>query len=158
MKKTILYRLLGIGGIPKRLLSILENEGIVIFDEGISGWFVTRDVKGPRKRYWHRSEGFSGWLAITKKRVICFTYWKRQMNISVEDPRISKLHVNAPNEQTLSISFDSSVFRDGWEGIIEFRFNTEKAQKFQDVLTCLGAQQSAPANVASRSGSRSVIS
>ena len=143
MKKTILYRFFGFGAIPGKLLPVLEKENIVVFDEGIGGWFITKNVTGPGKRYLHRSEGFSGCLVVTKKRVVCFTYWKRQINISVEDPKISHFYVDIPAEGLLSISFESSVFREGWEGVIEYRFKTEKAIQFDDVLRSLGAQQGA---------------
>ncbi len=82
-----------VGSIPSKIGPILEQEGIVLFDEGMGGWFIARHVKGPGKRYMHRREGFSGCLVITKKRIICYTYWKRQINISVDDPRLSKLYV-----------------------------------------------------------------
>ena len=39
------------------------------------------------KRYRFRSEGFSGWLAVTNRRVICSTFSKRQINIAVDDPK-----------------------------------------------------------------------
>jgi hypothetical protein len=148
MKKTILYRLFGFGSIPKKVRPILEEEGLVVSDEGVRGWFVTKNVHGPGKRYIHRSEGFSGCLVITKKRIICFTYWKPQINIPVDDPKLSALQVDVLNEQTLSISFESSLFRVGWQGLIELRFNTEKAQQFHDVLISLGAQKGAPADAA----------
>ncbi len=139
-KKTIVFRLLGLGAIPKKIRPILDLEEIVVSDEGIGGWFITKNVKGPRKRYINRAEGFSGCLVVTKKRIVCFTYWKRQINISVEDPRLSEIFVNVPKAETLSISFESSVFRDGWAGVIEFRFKTEKAHEFHEVLKSLGAQ------------------
>jgi hypothetical protein len=41
----------------------------------------------------------------------------------------------------LSIAFESSVFREGWQGAIEFRFKTDKAQAFHGVLSGLGAQK-----------------
>ena len=141
MNKTILYRLFKIGGIPKRIGPVLAAEGIEVCDEGIGGWFVTKNVKGPGKRYIKRREGFSGCLAVTGKRVICFTYGKRQINISVEDPKISEIFVSIPKAETLSISFESSRFRDGWAGVMEFRFKTEKAQQFHEALTAIGAQQ-----------------
>lgn len=146
MKKPILYRLFGLGAVPKKIRPILEAEGIVVLDEGMGGRFVTKNVKGPGKRYRHRSEGFSGFLAVTKKRVICYTYGKRQINMSVEDHRLSELYVSAPDEETLSISFESSVFREGWEGVIEFRFDTEKAIQFRDALGALGAGQGSAAD------------
>lgn len=146
MKKTMLYRLFGFGSVPKKLLPVLEQEGIVVFDEGIGGWFVTKHVDGPGKRYRHRSEGFSGCLAVTKARVVCYTYGKRQINIAVEDPKMAKLHVDAPKDQKLYLSFESSDFRDGWSGVIEFRFNTDKATLFRDALVAIGAHQGTAAD------------
>ena len=146
MKKNILFRLLGIGSVPKKLLPILEQEGIVVLDEGMGGRFKTKNVKGPGKRYLYRSEGFSGWLAITKERALCYTFWKPQINISVSDEKVSQLYVDVPNDQKLSVSFESSDFREGWEGVIEFQFNTEKALLFRDAFISMGAQQgTAPA-------------
>ncbi len=37
MRKTILYRLFGLGSIPGKLLPVLEKEGIVVLDEGMGG-------------------------------------------------------------------------------------------------------------------------
>jgi hypothetical protein len=146
MKKTILYRLFGFGSIPKKLLPVLEQEGVVVLDEGMGGWFVTERVNGPGKRYRHRAEGFSGCLAVTKERVVCYTYGKRQINISVDDPKVTNLYVDTPEEQRLCISFESSRFREGWSGVIEFRFNTENALLFRDALVSIGAQQPSPAD------------
>ncbi|PIE32526.1 hypothetical protein CSA56_15080 [candidate division KSB3 bacterium] len=47
MKKTILCQLFGFGSSPKKLLSVLEQERVVVLDEGINGWFVTKHVNGP---------------------------------------------------------------------------------------------------------------
>ena len=141
MNKTILYRLFKIGVRPKYSGPVLAAEGIEVCDEGIGGWFVTKNVKGPGKRYINRREGFSGCLVVTGKRIVCFTYGKRQINISVEDPKISEIFVSTPKAENLSISFESSRFREGWAGVMEFRFKTEKAQQFHDALTAIGAQQ-----------------
>lgn len=144
MKKSILYRLFRLGAIPVKVRPILEAEGIVVADEGMGGWFITRNVKGPGKRYLHRSEGFSGCLVITKKRIICYTFWKRQINIAVDDPKLSQMYVAVPGKNRLCLSFESSVFREGWQGEIEYRFRTEKAQRFQDLLLALGVRQRTP--------------
>jgi hypothetical protein len=141
IQKNILYRLFRIGCIPGKIRPVLEQEGVILADEGMGGWFIARNVKGPGKRYVRRTEGFSGCLVITRKRIICYTYWKRQISISVDDPRLSELYVNATDRQKLSISFESSVFRDGWEGVIVYRFKTDKAIQFQDALMSLGVQK-----------------
>jgi hypothetical protein len=143
MKKTLLYRLFGLGSVPKKLLPLLEQEGIVVSDEGMSGWFIAKHVNGPGKRYRHRSEGFSGCLVVTKERVICYTYGKCQINISVEDPKIANLYVDILKEEKLCLSFESSNFQEGWNGLIEFRFNTTKAHQFREALIEIGAQQGA---------------
>lgn len=141
MKKTILYRLFGCGSIPKKLRPVLSQEGLVVFDEGIGGRFITKHVRSRGKRYHYRREGFSGCLAVTKARVICCTYGKRQINISSKAPRIVNLYVDIPEKHKLSLSFESSNFREAWEGIIEFQFHTDKALLFRDALTAIGAQQ-----------------
>ncbi|WP_100637766.1 hypothetical protein [Marinobacter salexigens] len=146
MKKTILYRLFGVGSVPKKLRPVLEREGIVALDEGIGGWFVTKHVNGPGKRYRHRTEGFSGCLVVTKARVLCYTNRKRQINISVEDPKIAKLYVDTPTEQMLCLSFESSDFREEWQGVIVFRFATDKALSFREALVAIGAQQGTAAD------------
>ena len=141
MRKSIFFRLLGFGGIPRRLRPVLDSEGIVVADEGIPGRFITRDVRAPGKRYRQRSEGFSGFLAVTGKRIVCFSYAKRQINIAVDDPQLGELFICRPQEETLSISFESSLFRDGWSGMIELQFETGKAKQFHEVLLVLGARQ-----------------
>ncbi|MFO7891252.1 MAG: hypothetical protein R6V04_13050 [bacterium] len=140
MSKTLLYKLFRIGRIPKKLRSALKSEEIVVSDEGIGGWFITRNLKAPGKRYIHRKEGFTGCLVITQKRILCYTYWKRQINISVQDPKISSLYTELLDPNTLAISFQCSLFHKNWEGVIEFRFKTEKAQNFYDVLIEKGLQ------------------
>lgn len=141
MKKSILYRLFGLGAVPKKLLPVLEREGVLALDEGMGGWFKAAHVDGPGKRYRHRSERFSGCLVVTNERVVCYTYGKRQINISVKDPRMADLHVDVPEERRLTISFESSVFRPGWTGVMEFRFDTEKALLFRDALVAVGAKR-----------------
>ncbi len=141
MKKTFSYRLLGLGSIPKQLLSTLEQEGVVVSDEGMGGELIARHVNGPGKRYRHRSERFSGCLVVTRKRVVCYTYRKCQINLSDEDRKVASLYIDAPKEEELCLSFESSTFREGWDGLIELRLNTDKAHQFHKALIKIGAQQ-----------------
>jgi len=106
----------------------------------MQGRLLYKNVKGPGKRFINRIEGFSGCLVVTKQRIACFTYRKRQINIAVDDSKISEIFVAMPKENFLSISFESSTFRDGWKGIMEFQFNTNKAQEFLDTLKSIGAK------------------
>ena len=148
MKKTILYRLFGVGSVPKKLRPVLEREGVVVLDEGIGGWFVAKCVDGPARRYRRRTEGFSGCLAVTNSRVVCYSYGKRQLDICVADPRIANLYVDTPTEQKLYLSFESSDFREGWQGVVVFRFTTDKAVLFQKALLAIGAKRGTAAGAA----------
>jgi hypothetical protein len=143
-----MYRLFGFGSVPKKLLPVLEQEGVVVLDEGMGALIVTKHVDGPGKRYRQRSEGSSACLAVTSARVVCYTYGKRQINISVEDPMMSKLYVDTSGEHDLCRSFESSDFQEGWRGVIEFRFNTDKALLLSDALVAIGAQQGTAADAA----------
>ena len=138
MKKSLSYRLFRIGAIPAKFRPVLEAEGILVADEGMAGRMISRHVRAPGKRCFHRQEGFSGWLAVTRKRVVCYTYGKRQINVAADDAGIAKLRVDVPGEGILSLSFDTADFRRGWSGGIEFRFRTEKARQFHEVLTSMG--------------------
>jgi len=146
MKKTILYRLFGIGSVPKKVRPVLKREGVIVLDEGIGGLFVTNHVNAPGKRYRRRTESFSGCLAVTKSRVVCYTNGKRQINISVEDPKIVNLYVDTSAENKLHLSFESSDFCKGWQGVIVFRFTTDKALLFQKSLLAIGAQKGTAAD------------
>lgn len=57
-----------------------------------------------------------------------------QEGIAVSDPRIANLYVDTTAEQNLCISFESSIFQEGWQGVIQLVFHTEKARQFSDVL------------------------
>ncbi|MEJ2637479.1 MAG: hypothetical protein P8184_19595 [Calditrichia bacterium] len=138
MSKTILYRLFRIGGIPRDLRPVLEAERIVVSDEGIGGWYITPNLKAPGRRSIKRREGFSGFLTVTKTRMVCYTYGRPQINIAVDDPRLSKLYIKLPEPQILSLSFESSVFHKDWKGLIEFRFHTGKALEFYEVMRSIG--------------------
>lgn len=151
MGTSMLYRLFGIGAIPEKIRPLLEAETIIVADEGVGGSFSAPSVTAPGRRYRHRREGFCGFLAVTGKRIVCYTYGRPQIDVSADDPRIAQLHVDTPRKNTLAISFESSAFRQGWSGIIEFRFATEKACAFYDALTLLGARQ-APAGLTGTSG------
>jgi hypothetical protein len=146
MGKSIFYRLFKLGRIPQDLQTVLDTEGIVVSDEGISGWYVTKNLKAPGRRSKYKKEGFSGFLVITKMRVLAYTFKKRQINIPVDDPNISKLYAELAGTEKLTLSFETSSFHDDWQGVIDLQFNTPKAQEFYDALLDVGVQSGAASN------------
>jgi hypothetical protein len=140
-KKTILYRLFKMGKIPKALRPGLESEGMLVCDEGIGGWIIMKDFRAPGKRSKYRMTGFSGFLAITRKRIIAYAYGRRMINVAFEDARIYALNVKLVNPNRIECAFESSTFHRDWSGRITVRFNTPKAAEFLGVFNKMVAEQ-----------------
>lgn len=140
MKKSWLYRWFGLGAIPRKLRPTLAAEGVVIADEGMAGWFVTGNVRAPGKRYWRRREFFTGCLVVTSQRILGYTYYRRQINLATDDPKISRLSATVPEPEILRISFESSDFRDNWRGVLVYIYKTDKARAFYEALMAVGVQ------------------
>jgi len=132
--KTLLHRLFGIGRIPGDLRAMLEAEGLLAFDEGIGGWIVTRNFRAPGKRSNFRMSGFTGFLAVTERRVIAHAYGRRILNVPYDDPSFAALRVDLARPDRIEISFDAGTFHPDWSGGIVLRFNTAMAGTFFDIL------------------------
>lgn len=133
MSKTLLYRIFGVGKIPKGMLPALEQEGIVLLDEGISGSLTFRNFRAPRRRYLRKWNWFTGSIVLTGKRFAAFTFYQffnRIINVPLNDERLKQLHCSLKDEATLRVLFDSSEFHEGWSGSIECRFSTPQARLF----------------------------
>lgn len=134
MSQNLLYRLFGLGKLPKNQRATLEAEGFVIFDEGIRGSITYKDYTAPSKYYSRKRSWFIGSLVITQKRVIAFTFFQRLLNIPFEDPLISKLNVAMEDDKCLCLSFDASDFYPDRSGTVECRFITSQALLFLERL------------------------
>ncbi len=132
MEKTILYRLFGIGRIPKDHRAVLESEGLVLFDEGIGGSVILRKFKAPGRRHSWRKSWFSGSVAFTNKRVIAFAYSRQIINVPFDDPRVERLNCTAEDDTCLYFSFESGDFSDDMSGTVEVRFRTPHARLFAE--------------------------
>ncbi len=137
MKKTLLYRLFRIGGIPGMLRLALEAEQILLCDEGIGGWLITQDLKAPGKHFKHRREGFSGFLALTRRRLIACGYGKRLINVPIGGRGFSDIRCELVAPESIELSFDAAEFQGDWNGMITLRFNTPKAEQFRASLAGL---------------------
>jgi hypothetical protein len=140
MTKSLWYRLFRLGGIPRRRRPELAAEGIVLADEGIPGWLVTRRLRGPGTRYRYRGQGFVGSVVVTRSRVLCFAFGNKLVDVPFSDPRMAALEVAAPAAGRLTIAFEAAAFRDGWKGRMELRLSTPLASRFRDILVSRGAE------------------
>jgi hypothetical protein len=130
MGKTLLYRLFGLGKVPRGILPNLEREGIVLLDEGISGSVTFRNFRAPGRRHSWKRSWFTGSLVLTGKRLAAFAFSKTIIDVSLDDDRINELRFSLDGETTLCVLFDPSAFHEDWSGTLEFRFSTPLARLF----------------------------
>ena len=127
MGKSILYRLFGLGKLPRDVKSGLENEEIEFLDEGIRSSVTFKKFKAPGKRFYWRRNWFPGSFVVTNKRVAGFAYSKSLIDVTFGSPLFEKLHIEATNPRCIFVRFEASDFHADRRGTIECRFKTEKA-------------------------------
>ena len=134
MSPSLLYRLFRVGAIPAALRAELEGEGLVAADEGIRGWTILRDFAAPGKRFKFRMKSFTGFLAVTEKRVVAWTGKSKIVDVPFDREEFRALEIETPDPDRLLISFESSLFHPDWRGRIVLRFETPKALELRDAL------------------------
>ena len=140
MAKALLYQLFKTGSIPEGVRAKLEAEGLVAADEGLRGMWFSRHFKAPGRRSLYKSRGFIGFLAISSKRIVAYGNGRQQINLPVDDQRVADLHSELMGEDRICISFETAHFHTDWQGVVEMRFQTDKAKTFHDALLHVGVQ------------------
>jgi hypothetical protein len=127
MAKSLLYRLFGVGKIPKLIGDTLRIEGIVVSDEGIPGSITYRNFRAPGKYFSWRKQAFTGSVVVTNVRLVALMYANFAVNVPFNDERVRKLQISVEGSDRLLIVFDPSLFHDKWSGTIEYQFRTPLA-------------------------------
>ena len=126
MAKSLLYRLFGVGRIPKLVGDRLRMEGVVVADEGIPGSVTYRDFRSPGRYSSWRKQAFIGSVVVTNIRLVALMYSKFAVDVPFTDERIRRLQISRERDRLL-IGFDASLFHDDWSGTIEYRYGTSQA-------------------------------
>lgn len=134
MGKTILYKLFGFGKIPKKYDSIIEKEGILFSEEGISGFAVLKNFKTPGKRYGYRSSWFTGSIVLTKEHLLAFQYHKPTLGISWKDVKSKNLNYFLKDQKTFCVRYEAADYKPDWSGSIELRYKTEAAAEIVKII------------------------
>jgi hypothetical protein len=135
MKKTLLYRLFGIGKIPAQYSSALAAEGVILSDEGIKGTVTYLNFRAPHRYSNWKRQWYTAAIALTDARLLGFQYSSPIIDVPLTDARFRQLNFSVESDSTLLVAFDASLFHDDWSGNIEYRFQTQFAQEFLDKLT-----------------------
>ena len=139
MGKSIFYRLFGLGKFPKAMVPILENEGIVLEDQGVTGSVTFRRFRAPGRIYRYRKSGLVGSLVITRLRFAAFAFSKPLVNLPLDKEKLGMLELSVPKKNKFLVKFNAGDFHEAWKGTIECRFSTELADMFHERLKLAGA-------------------
>jgi hypothetical protein len=115
----------------------IEQEGIILIDEGIGGWVKFKNFKAPGRRYSLKYSWFTGAVVLTHKRFAAFTFYpffNPIIDVPVAAEHLNKLQCSLKKETTLCVLFDPSDFREGWSGTIECSFSTSQARLFLEQI------------------------
>lgn len=134
MGNNIFYRLFGLGKFPKAMVPILEREGIVLEDQGVSGSVTFRKFRAPGRIYSYRRSGLVGSLVITNLRFAAFGFSKPLVNLPLKKGKLGLLELSVPKRNKFLVKFNAGDFHEGWKGTIECRFSTKLADLFLERL------------------------
>lgn len=131
---SLFHRLFGVGKTPNPMMAELEQEGILLSDEGVKGSITYRDFRSPGRYSSWRRVGLRASIILTNVRLVALSSSNPLINVPFADQRIHGLQCSVEGEEKLLIAFDASLFHDDWSGTIEYRFRTPQAQRFLELL------------------------
>jgi len=125
--------LFGLGRISARKREKLEQEGIVLVEEGLSGSVLCQDFRAPGQYAALRKWGVVGWMALTRDAF--HTYGNTgSLNMNVSRERWAELQCEVVKEDKLRITLDASLFMEKASGTITVSFKTPNARQWQNAL------------------------
>ena len=134
MRRSLLWTLFRLGTVPWRIRPMLEDEGIVLLDEGIPGSITYRNFRAPGRRHSLKSVAFAGSLVLTNRRFAAFAFSRPVLNVPPDDPRLDQVQIEAPDPGTFTLSYDVALFRPRWSGTVTVRYRTPLAPSFVEQL------------------------
>lgn len=133
MGQAFLYRVFGLGGLPKRQRKVLEQQGLVMIDEGLSGWITLKNFRGPGRYSSYRKRYFVGSIALTQRRFLAYQWRTPVINVPLEREFIDKLECCAKGGG-IEVAFDAAEFNPKHSGSIAVFFASDRARVFIDRL------------------------
>lgn len=129
MSRSILFRLFGLGKIPVDALRVIEQEGVILKEEGISGSITFRKFRGPGRYHGFRKSWICGSIVLTEKHLLAFQFRKTAIGVGWGDRQVKKLKCHVEGRKTLCIQYDAGDFNPDCSGHVTLRYNTESASK-----------------------------
>lgn len=133
MFTALLGRLFGIGRVPESMRNKLEDEGVILLEEGLPGSIGFRNFRGPGQFKLWAKKGMIGWLVLTKKQ-LCMYGNVGVLNINIPREQFAKVTATVENLSHLQIKIEIGDFEPNYSGEITLRFKTPTAQQWVNAL------------------------
>src|SRR3712207_1588484 len=91
MAKSFMYRLVGLGKIPRPLMAQLNSEGIILMDEGIKGSVTYIDFSAPGRYSSWRRQWYTSSIALTELRLVALRYSQPIIDVPLADERLGRM-------------------------------------------------------------------
>ena len=129
MSKTLLYRIFGTGKVPKKYLAQIQNEGVILQDEGVGGSITFRNFRSPGRRSGWRRNWFTGSIVLTREHLLGFAFSRQIIGVAWHTEEIRQLSLSVDDPDILCVEFDASKFNEEWSGEVEVKFRTPLASR-----------------------------
>ena len=133
--KTIGYRLLRLGAVPRRRQLGLEAERIRILDEGIPVTVTLRRYRARGRRIRWRRQRLSGAIVLTDRRIVAFAWWGTLFDLPLDAWPAAGVDVSIDARGRLLLEIDAAATGPRRSGRIVCAFRTEHAAALQQVLS-----------------------
>ncbi|MBI3762577.1 MAG: hypothetical protein HY260_12055 [Chloroflexi bacterium] len=135
MAKTLFYRLFGVGRIPAAVMAELQQEGILLVDEGVRGSATYRNFRKPGRADSWRRQWYTASIALTNIRLLALWGSNPIINAPLADERLRSMRYSLEDKAAvLCVAFDAALFHADWSGTIEYRFRTPQAQHLLELI------------------------
>ena len=137
MLKTLLG-FFGMGKIPSQERIRLEEEGIILIEEGVTGSVKFRNFKDSMHYIFWKKKLIYGWLALTEKRLRLYgNIGVVNVDLPLDHPAFGQVMIEAVKDSLLEISFDIASFMPKSSGQITLRYRTDQAREFIEKMSGL---------------------
>jgi len=126
---------MGSGEFPADVRAMLQSEGLIVIDEGLTGSITRRHYSGPGIRAALERQGMTGAVAVTGRRVLVWAASAKQIDIPLDDALRSELEVSIDKPGRLMFAFEAHAFDASRKGRVEIRLNTAQAIQAQAALS-----------------------
>ena len=127
--KSIFYKLFKIGKLHKSVIPQINQEGVLLVDEGISAWVNFKNFRAPGKRYSRRTNYTVASIVLTKKHFLAFSGKRPIIGIAWNDGKIKSLNITKISESIFSVCYNANTFNEDWSGEVTVKFKSQITNK-----------------------------